>query len=120
MKMKIKRICNDGISAMICDSTNVFNENPSGSESELRKNLKKIFTEKNKGKIIITCFASNIARLETILKVSEELNKCCFFLGRSLYRIYDSALENNYLQQFNNIVDEKDLKVINDDQLVII
>ena len=117
---EIKRICNDGISAMICDSTNVFNENPSGSESEVRKNLKKIFTEKNKGKIIITCFASNIARLETILKVSEELNKCCFFLGRSLYRIYDSALENNYLQQFNNIVDEKDLKVINDDQLVII
>ena len=37
-----------------------------------------------------------------------------------MYRIYDSALENNYLQQFNNIVDEKDLKVINDDQLVII
>ena len=34
---EIKRICNDGISAMICDSTNVFNENPSGSESEVRK-----------------------------------------------------------------------------------
>jgi ribonuclease J len=117
---EIKEICNDGITAMICDSTNVFNENPSGSEFEVRESLKKIFSEKKRGKIIITCFASNIARLETILKVSDELNKCCFFLGRSLHRIYESAIENNYLKQFNNIIDEKDAKVINDDDLVII
>ena len=117
---EIKEICNDGITAMICDSTNVFNENPSGSEFEVRESLKKIFSKKKKGKIIITCFASNIARLETILKVSDELNKCCFFLGRSLHRIYESAIENNYLKQFNNIIDEKDAKVINDDDLVII
>jgi len=117
---EIKEICNDGITAMICDSTNVFNENPSGSEFEVRESLKTIFSEKKKGKIIITCFASNIARLETILKVSDELNKCCFFLGRSLHRIYESAIENNYLKQFNNIIDEKDAKVINDDDLVII
>ena len=117
---EIKEICNDGITAMICDSTNVFNENPSGSEFEVRESLKKIFSKKKRGKIIITCFASNIARLETILKVSDELNKCCFFLGRSLHRIYESAIENNYLKQFNNIIDEKDAKVINDDDLVII
>ena len=105
---------------MICDSTNVFNENPSGSEFEVRESLKKIFSKKKKGKIIITCFASNIARLETILKVSDELNKCCFFLGRSLHRIYESAVENNYLRQFKNIVNEKDSRLINDDDLVII
>ncbi|MFL2649774.1 MAG: ribonuclease J [Alphaproteobacteria bacterium] len=117
---EIKEICNDGITAMICDSTNVFNENPSGSEFEVRESLKKIFSERKKGKIIITCFASNIARLETILKVSDELNKCCFFLGRSLFRIYESAIENNYLKQFNNIINEKDSRLINDDDLVII
>ena len=43
-----------------------------------------------------------------------------FFLGRSLHRIYESAIENNYLKQFNNIIDEKDAKVINDDDLVVI
>ena len=92
---EIKEICNDGITAMICDSTNVLNENPSGSESEVRKSLKKIFSEKKKGKIIITCFASNIARLETILKVSDELNKCCFFLGRCIFDGYTFTLFNN-------------------------
>ena len=68
----------------------------------------------------MTCFASNIARLETILKVSEELNKCCVFVGRSIHRIYDSATENNYLCDFKNIISEKDSLSVNDDDLVII
>ena len=74
---KIKSL-NEGINVMICDSTNVFDENPSGSESDVRKELRSIFAAK-KGKTIITCFASNIARLETILKISNEFNKCCVF-----------------------------------------
>ena len=116
----IKQIGKEGIAAMICDSTNVFNKNPSGSESEVRKSLKEIFANKNQGKIIISCFASNIARLETILQVSKELNKCCYFLGRSLHRIYESAIENNYLKQFNNIIDDKEVQILNEDQLVVI
>ncbi len=45
---------------MICDSTNVFNENPSGSEFEVRESLKKIFSERKKGKIIITCLLQTL------------------------------------------------------------
>jgi len=117
---KLKKIKSDGIDAMICDSTNVFNENPSGSEKDVRDVFRKIFSEKKKGKILVTCFASNIARLETVLKVSEELNKFCVFAGRSIHRIYESAVENNYLTNFKNIVTEKEAKVISDDDLVII
>jgi len=117
---KLKKIKSDGIDAMICDSTNVFNENPSGSEKEVRDVFRKIFSEKKKGKIFVTCFASNIARLETVLKVSEELNKFCVFSGRSIHRIFESAVENNYLTNFNNIVSEKEAKVISDDDLVVI
>ena len=73
-----------------------------------------------KGKIIVTCFASNIARLETILKVSEDLNKLCVFVGRSIHRIYESAIENNYLENFKNIISEKESKIISDDELVLI
>ena len=42
------------------------------------------------------------------------------FFQEDLYRIYESAIENNYLKQFNNIIDEKDSRLINDDDLVII
>ena len=82
--------------------------------------LEKFFKEHNSGKIIVTCFASNIARIETILKVSSELKKCCLLLGRSLKRIFESAIENNLLTEFENIISEKDAKIIPDENLVII
>ena len=117
---KLSDLKNEGMAIMVCDSTNVFNENPSGSENDVREELRQIFSQKIKNKIIITCFASNIARLETILKVSNEFNKCCVFLGRSIHRIYESAKENNYLKNFNNIVSEKDSGSISEDNLVIV
>ena len=117
---KLNDLKNEGMAIMVCDSTNVFNENPSGSENDVREELRQIFSQKIKNKIIITCFASNIARLETILKVSNEFNKCCVFLGRSIHRIYESAKENNYLKNFNNIVSEKDSGSISEDNLVIV
>ena len=117
---KLNDLKNEGMSVMVCDSTNVFNENPSGSENDVREELRQIFSKKNKNKIIITCFASNIARLETILKVSNEFNKCCVFLGRSIHRIYESARENNYLKNLNNIVSEKESGSISEDNLVIV
>ncbi len=117
---KLQLIKKEGINVMICDSTNVFDENPSGSESEVREVLKEIFFKHKKGKIVVTCFASNIARLETILKVSEDLNKLCVFVGRSIHRIYESAIENNYLSNFKNIISEKESNIVSDEQLVLI
>ena len=117
---KLHDLKNEGMAIMVCDSTNVFNENPSGSENDVREELRQIFSNKNKNKTIITCFASNIARLETILKVSNEFNKCCVFLGRSIHRIYESAKENNYLKNLNNIISEKESGSISEDNLVII
>ena len=117
---KLHDLKNEGMAIMVCDSTNVFNENPSGSENDVREELRQIFSKKNKNKTIITCFASNIARLETILKVSNEFNKCCVFLGRSIHRIYESAKENDYLKNLNNIVSEKESVSIPEDNLVIV
>ena len=117
---KLNDLKREGMAIMVCDSTNVFNENPSGSEQDVREELRQIFSKKNKNKIIITCFASNIARLETILKVSNEFNKCCVFLGRSIHRIYESARENNYLKNLNNIISEKESGSIPEDNLVIV
>ena len=117
---KLNDLKNEGMDIMVCDSTNVFNENPSGSENDVREELRQIFSKIKTNKIIITCFASNIARLETILKVSNEFNKCCVFLGRSIHRIYESARENNYLKNLNNIVSEKESVSISEDNLVIV
>ena len=117
---KLKKISNEGINAMVCDSTNVFNEKMSGSENDVRESFKKIFNHQKNGKIIITCFASNIARLETILVIAEEFGRSCVLVGRSLKRIYESAVENDYLTNFKSFLSEKDAKSISDENLVLI
>ncbi len=117
---KLRLLGDQGVDLMVCDSTNVFNENPSGSEKEVREAFKQIFSEKKVGTIVVTCFASNVARLETILKVSEEFNKVCLFLGRSIHKIYESATENDYLINQKNIINEKDLKSVSNEDVVLI
>ena len=119
-KGKFNSLKNEGVDVMVCDSTNVFEVNSSGSEAQVRENLQKIFSEKKNGKIIITCFASNVARVESILEVSKNSNKCCLLLGRSLQKILDSAKENNLLLGFNNILTEKEAEMISEDDLVVI
>ena len=119
-KRKFNSLINEWVDVMVCDSTNVFEVNSSGSEAQVRENLQKIFSEKKSGKIIITCFASNVARVQTILEVSKNSNKCCLLLGRSLQKILESAKENNLLLGFNNILTEKEAEMISEDDLVVI
>ena len=59
---KLKQIGKEGVIAMICDSTNVFSPGKAGSESDVRESLLKIMKNKNK-RIIVTTFASNVARI---------------------------------------------------------
>ena len=54
------------------------------------------------------------------MKVSEDLNKLCVFVGRSIHRIYESRIENNYLSNFKNIISEKESNIVSDEQLVLI
>ena len=117
---KIIEIQKEGILAMVCDSTNVFNTIPSGSENDVRNNFKKIFSEHVSGKIIVTCFASNIARLETIATIAKQFDRSCVLVGRSLKRMYESALENNYLNNIPEFLDEKEAKNLPEENLVLI
>src|SRR5471030_399554 len=61
----LKRIGDEGVLAMVCDSTNVFVEGEAGSEAMVRANLKKL-VKGRKGRVAVTCFASNLARVESI------------------------------------------------------
>ena len=62
---KLKKIGDKGVSAMICDSTNIFSPGRAGSESDVRDSLLRIMETKNK-RILVTSFASNVARMESI------------------------------------------------------
>ena len=95
---KLKEIGNNGVLAMICDSTNVFSPGRAGSESDVRKSLLKIMETKKK-RIIVTSFASNVARMETVFYCAEKTGRQISLVGRSMHRIYNAARQCGYLKK---------------------
>ena len=110
-KEKIKKIGSQGVIAMICDSTNVFSEGRAGSESDVRDSLLQIIESKNK-KVIVTSFASNVARMETIFYCAKKTGRNICLVGRSMHRIYKAAKQCGYLQNLLEPVDPSDAKRI--------
>ena len=81
---RLKEIGDEGVLAMICDSTNVFSAGRSGSELDVRKNLLNIMGRLKK-RIIVTSFASNVARMETAFYCAEQTGRQISLVGRSMY-----------------------------------
>ncbi len=94
----------EGVLAMVCDSTNVFNPESSGSEGAVRDALIKA-VKPLKGRALITTFASNVARLHTLGEVAKATNRAFCVAGRSLDRIIAVAKANGYLKDLPELVD---------------
>ena len=106
---KIKEIGEKGILAMICDSTNVFSPGRAGSESDVRESLLKIM-ESKQNRIIVTSFASNVARMESIFYCAEKTGRKISLVGRSMHRIYKAARQCGYLKNLILPIDPKEAK----------
>ena len=96
-------IGDSGILALVCDSTNVFQEEASGSESGVHAGLRQA-VEEAKGRVLVTTFASNAARLQTLGQVAIETGRKLCVAGRSLDRILRVAKASGYLLDFPETV----------------
>ena len=108
---KLKKIGKNGILAMICDSTNVFSPGRAGSENDVRNNLLKVMHNKKK-RIIVTSFASNVARMESIFYCAEKTGRQISLVGRSMHRIYKAARQCGYLSNLIEPIDPRNAKKI--------
>jgi len=116
---RMKQIGDQGVLAMICDSTNVFNVEPSGSEKTVRDNMVQLLSSKS-GRIFCSTFASNVARVETLAKVAEANGRHVCLVGRSLKRNVAVAREAGYLTDFPRIVEEEDAGFLPKDKILYI
>ena len=114
---KLKEIGDKEVLAMICDSTNVFSPGRAGSESDVRKSLLKIMEGKRK-RIIVTSFASNVARMESIFYCAEKIGRQISLVGRSMHRIYKAARQCGYLNDLIDPVDPREAKKISREKIV--
>ncbi len=93
-----------GVLALVCDSTNVFNPEPSGSEGAVRRALL-AEVEQHRGKrMLVTTFASNVARLDTLGEVARATGRQLCVAGRSLDRIIRAAQASGYLKKLPPLV----------------
>jgi ribonuclease J len=110
-EQKLRSIGEKGVIAMICDSTNVFSSGRAGSENDVRESLLKIISRQKKG-VLVTSFASNVARMETIFYIAKKTNRNITLVGRSMNRIYKAAKQCGYLKNVIEPIDPRDAKKI--------
>jgi len=116
---QLAAVGDEGILALVCDSTNVFNDKPSGSEGEVRRNLMRV-VENIKTRVLVTTFASNAARLQTLGEVAEHSGRTLCVAGRSLDRIIENSQESGYLKDFPPTVDFEEAMSLPRDKIMII
>lgn len=101
---ELTEIGDAGVLALVCDSTNVFNPEASGSEGAVRAGLDEVIGGA-KGRVLVTTFASNAARLRTLGQVAKDTGRTLCVAGRSLDRILRVAKATGYLKDFPEVVD---------------
>ena len=114
---RLKQIGKEGVLAMVCDSTNIFTVGRSGSEETVRRSLLKIM-ERLKKRIVITSFASNVARMETIFYCAEKTGRQISLVGRSMHRIFKAARQCGYLKNIIDPIDPREAKNISREKIV--
>jgi ribonuclease J len=102
---ELTEIGDEGVLALVCDSTNVFNPEASGSEGAVYKGLLEEVRKHEGKRVLVTTFASNVARLQTLASVAEETGRKLCVAGRSLDRIIEVSKASGYLEDIPPTVD---------------
>lgn len=116
---ELTAIGDEGVLALVCDSTNVFNPEASGSEADVRKGLDAVIGAV-KGRVLVTTFASNAARLQTLGEVAVDTGRKLCVAGRSLDRIIRVAKATGYLRDFPETVDFETAMSLPPNQVMIV
>ncbi len=97
-----------GVLAMIADSTNITNPGTSGSEAEVLDSLIKVIGDQP-NRVVLTTFASNVARLQTAMQAATRAGRRVALIGRSMRRMVAAAKDCGYLGDMPPLVDERDV-----------
>ncbi len=108
-----------GVLAMVCDSTNAMVEGHSGSEGDVRQALSEVVASL-RGRIAVTCFASNVARVESVALAARDAGRTVAVVGRSLRNLEAAARECGYLKGLPPFIGEDDANDVSDDNLLIL
>ena len=98
----------EGVLAMVCDSTNVFEEGEAGSEETVRQGLIELIAQHKTGAVAVTTFASNVARVKSIIDAATQADRHVCLVGRSMHKITNAAKAVGILPPNLEFVDESE------------
>lgn len=110
----------EGVLALVCDSTNALVEGHSGSETEVRRSLSSLLRSITRGRVAVTCFASNVARVESVAVAAREAGRSVCLVGRSLRNLEAAARECGYLGGLPPFLSEDEAADVPDENLLIL
>ncbi|MFN4092619.1 MAG: ribonuclease J [Brevundimonas sp.] len=113
----IKRLGDEGVLAMVCDSTNVFVDGVAGSEGDVRTALADLISGL-KGRVAVGCFASNVARMDSVIHAAEAAGRRVALAGRSMFRITAAAKSVGMLTDIKPFLSEEEARVWPADQIL--
>lgn len=102
----LRRAGDEGVLAAICDSTNVFVPGRSGSEADVAKQLEKVIAG-CKGRVAVSAFASNVARMQSVINAATLNKRHVALVGRSMHKIAKAAIETGYLKELPSLIDDE-------------
>ena len=115
----IRRLGDEGVLAMVCDSTNVFVEGEAGSEADVRKALGDLI-QSLKGKIAVACFASNVARMDTVIRAAQACGRKVCLAGRSMHRMAAAARSVGLLQGIEPFINDDQAKHLPENEVLFL
>jgi ribonuclease J len=113
----IRRLGEEGVLAMVCDSTNVFVDGSAGSEAEVRVALNALIGQL-RGKVAVACFASNVARMESAIVAAEANDRRVCLVGRSMHRMAAAARSVGIFADAQDFVSEAEAGYFPEDKIL--
>jgi ribonuclease J len=116
---RLRAIGDEGVLALVCDSTNALREGISPSESEVGASLAEII-KAAKGRVVVTTFSSNVGRIRAVAQAAAEADRQVLLMGRSMKRVADIARDLRYFEGVPDFLDESSFGYIPREKAVII
>lgn len=102
---RLEELGQEGVTALVCDSTNAYREGFSPSESDVAEELTRILKEA-KHRVAVTTFSSNVARIRAVAEAAAAADRNLVVVGRSMRRVIEVAGELGYLDDLPPFLDE--------------
>lgn len=116
---RLAEIGEEGVRAIVCDSTNVFTPGEAGSEADVAASLTDLIGGLD-GRVVVTTFASNVARLESIIRAAEANGRHVVLAGRSMFRVIAAARDTGHLKNLPPFVEAEDAGYLPKDKVLIL